>query len=187
MPRTSIERLAAAFARAVEEVGGRCAFVGAMAVSVWGVPRSTSDIDVLVILAPERFARFVTALRRRRLDTTLYDLTDGLSQRSHVTVRDTRSTDHWIDLKFALSAEEREEVLRAARVGPDRLPIAAAEETIAYKIKFGSDQDLRDARGILLARRELDRARILALARHLRVERQWRSLERSVASERGRP
>lgn len=51
------------------------------------------------------------------------------------------------------------------------LRIARPEETVAYKLRYGSEQDLKDARSILVRRAgQMDLGRLRSVARQLGVE-----------------
>lgn len=140
--------LATAFARAVKDAGGRCLFVGALAVSVWGAPRTSQDADVLLLIEEERFPVLVRSLKKHGLETSAFDLADGLRTRSPLTVWAAEGRDLWVDVKMAVSESERSQVLRGVPV--HGVPVSTVEDTIAYKILFGSPKDIEDVRSIVL-------------------------------------
>jgi hypothetical protein len=168
-----VEDTALAFGRAARETGVPYAFVGGIAVMAWGQPRATADVDALVALPPERVAAFVRALARHGLNVDARDLEDSLADGSYVTIFDDGSGFH-VDVKIAARPEERAELERALDVPfrSDLLRIVSPEDTVAFKLHFGTPQDLQDARSILVRQEgRLDTARLRDFARRLGVER----------------
>src|SRR5581483_5417317 len=141
-----VERTALAFDRACTKSGVAYAYVGGVAVLAWGQPRATSDVDALVV-PPATFGAFVEALGREGLVVDPRDLEDARRDGSHVSVFDDATGFH-VDCKMVKSDLERGEVARARIVPFDggKLVVIAPEETIAFKLKFGSPQDVQDAR-----------------------------------------
>lgn len=175
---------ALAFDRACRKAGIRYAFMGGMAVLAWGQPRTTEDVGALVDLPAASIAEFVAALSTESLTVTADDFRDALRDRSHVTIFDEASRFH-VDAVIARSPGEREEVERAARVelGDGALSVVAPEDTIVFKVRFGSPQDLQDARSILVRQAgRLDRARLEDVAERLGVAEALADLERELAS-----
>lgn len=167
-----IERTALAFDRACRAAGVPYAFMGGMAVSAWGQPRATSDVDALIFLASPRAGEFADLLQREGLTVDPRDLAEALSDGGHVTVFDEASVFH-VDCKMATTPAERAELASAREIPYEgaTLRVVAPEETLAFKLLFGSAQDLQDARSILIRQEgRLDLARLRGLARELRVE-----------------
>jgi len=105
-------------------------------------------------------------------------LSDAYDERSHVTVFDQRGPFH-VDVKFARTASEIAEVESGKRIV---LPegaffVTSLEETIAYKLSYGSPQDLEDVRGILaISGEDIDPARLQPLLEDLGVVQAYRRL-----------
>lgn len=179
-----IEDAALAFDRAMDVAGVPYVIVGGIAVMAWGQPRATRNIDTLVALEEGDVERFVEAVEDESFQVDRYAVEKAFEDRSHVTVFDRESAYH-VDVKLALSPEERAEVEAAVVVpfeGGD-LRIAPPEEVVAWKLKFGSPQDLLDARSILVRQGDdLDVDRLVLLAGRLGVEK---ALERLMAEVRG--
>lgn len=178
-----LDEVAFAFDAACERAGVAYCFVGALAVMAWGEPRATTDADALVILRAGELDRLVEALREERLAVDVRDLVDALQDGSHVSIFADDSP-FYVDLKPARSADEREEVERAVVVpmGASKLRVVPPEETVAYKLLFGSPKDVQDARSILVRNRgALDEDRLTALAARLGVEAALADLRRETA------
>lgn len=168
----SVEDTAVAFDRACRASGTAYAFVGGVAVAAWGQPRATTDVDALVVLAPEQADPLRDALLVEGLSVAARDLHDALREGGHVTVFDEQSHFH-VDVALARTPAEREEVERAVDLNflSGNVRVVRAEDIIAFKVLYGTPRDLQDARSILTRQAgRLDHAHLLALARRLRVE-----------------
>ena len=178
----SIRETALAFDRACRRSGVRYALVGGFAVMAWGQPRATTDVDALTRLDGIKLEAFVLELSRERLRASVQDLQDMMREGGHATVLDEESNYH-VDLKPARNAAEREQVDSAQEVVFDDgfLRVASAEHTIAFKIKYGSERDLQDARSILSKLGpDLDQTKLDRLALQLGVRAKLDALRRDV-------
>ena len=178
-----LEATALAFDRATRAAGVSYALIGGFAVSAWGQPRTTSDIDALVDLPEGSIERFLASLQAEGLTTSKEDLHDVLRDGGHVTLFDAGSSFH-VDAKLCRSASEREEVARATEVPflGASLRFVRPEEAIVHKLRFGSEQDLADALSILARQQgRLDEPRLDHLARSLGVAPALQRLRENVA------
>lgn len=167
----SIKETALAFDRACQKASVRYALVGGFAVMAWGQPRATTDVDALARLDGVRLESFANALENEGLRVAVEDLKDVMGRGGHATIFDTRSAYH-VDLKPARSSDERDQV-EAAQTVPfegGQLRVASAEHTIAYKLLYGSERDVQDARSILARLGpDLDKALLRVLAEKLGI------------------
>lgn len=181
-----LEDTALSFDRACRRAGVPYALIGGFAVSAWGQPRTTAVVDALVHLEDASFvASFVDALRADGLSADARDFEDALRGAGHVTVFDEVTVFH-VDVKVARTAAEVEQVASARVVSfhGGELSFARPEDTLAYKLSFGTDQDVKDARSILaLQAGRLDEARLAAIARRLGVTEALRRAQDAVARE----
>lgn len=179
----TLEDTAVAFARACRRAGIPFAVVGGFAVSTWGQPRTTSDVDVLLHLAHERdVPALVAALSAEGLSASPRDVLDTMREGGHVTIFDEATSFH-VDAKITRTPQERAQIADAVEVPfhGDRLRVVRAEDTIAYKLLYGTDQDVKDARGILVRQEgRLDAARLEAQAARLGVLARLRDVERDI-------
>lgn len=174
------EEVALAFDAACREAGVRYVMVGGIAVMAWGQPRTTMDIDTIVSLRRAQVEGFMSALRRHQLRATAQDFLDSMEDGSHVTVHASGSAFH-IEVKLSDSKETETELDRAReeRFEGRSLRIASPEDTIAWKLRFGSPQDVADARSIWIRQKgKLDLAALWATAEALGVDAALRDLER---------
>ncbi len=179
----SRKRTLDAVLRAAEDVlrasGVDHVFVGGVTVLAFGMPRTTSDVDVIAAVKPARVPKIVEGFRRAGFAVSAQDLYDALVEGGHVTVHDTRSV-YRIDLVPARTDAHREALRTKRRVTwrGRRLPFAAPEHTIVMKLRYGSEQDLEDALAIYLRQKARLHLRMLrSFARRTGVTRALRDLE----------
>lgn len=177
-----IDEIALAFDASCHEAGVAYAFMGALAVMAWGEPRATQDADALVDAKPGDAEPLSSSLARRGLAMDPRDLFDAFRDGSHVTITAEDSV-FYVDAKLARSAIEKRQVTEAALI-PFRegsLRVVRPEETIAFKLSFGSPKDIQDARSILVrAADRIERSRLTAFAIQLGVTEQLRAIEKDL-------
>lgn len=137
------------------EVGVDYVIVGGVAVSGWGNVRTTRDVDVIMDLQETDIAGLSDALKKEGFDVTGADIRDAMKEKSHFTIFDTRS-DYYIDAKGCYGGKEKRSLKgrKAVELWGFRIFIASPEDTIANKLVFGSEQDIRDAEGIYVRQME---------------------------------
>jgi hypothetical protein len=135
-------------------------FVGALAVAAFGVPRTTTDVDVIVDYREEDAPRLADSFHRQRFQISAEDLRDARAEGAHCTVHDTLSAFH-VDLSPAVRPRMKDAIRHSVRVRwrGSTLPIADPEHTIVMKLVYGSDQDIEDALGIYVRQRKRLRIR----------------------------
>lgn len=173
--------VAAALDRAASKAGVAYIVVGGLAVSAWGQPRATQGVDIVLDVPADRTDPFLAALAREGLVADPQDFRAARSDQSHVTVFD-RDSQYHVDCKLARTNDEKQQVQRDVTLELEEGPlrVASAEDTIVYKLSFGSPQDRQDTRSILVRRAgRLDRDRMRALAARLGVEGELDDLLRS--------
>lgn len=125
--------------------------VGAVAVSSWGNFRGTCDVDVILSLDEKQLVKLVGAFKRKGFIAETDDAIQALKERSHFTIFDSRSNFH-IDAKGIYTENDRETLERRKKVDVGGLVfyVNSPEDLIANKLLFGSEQDIRDAKGVYL-------------------------------------
>lgn len=135
-----------AAARASAELtglGARFALVGGLAVSTWGEPRYTRDVDLAVAVERDDEAEQLVY----ELSTRGYEVVTIIEQtktKRLATARLRRAEDRavLIDLLFASSGIERE--LAAAAVRVDDVPVSRVGHLLALKVLSESEKRLQD-------------------------------------------
>ena len=164
---TSLEKAVASAARVLED--GRIPYmvIGGMANLIWGVPRTTIDVDVTVWVADRDLPAFLERLR------PVFRL---LPADPVAFARDTRvipsETEEGVRVEFILGQLPFEEQAIRRAVGQPMggmtVRFCTAEDLVAHKIVSQRTRDREDVRGVLQVRKDrLDRAYLDKLVRDL--------------------
>lgn len=133
----------------LRQAGIPSAVVGGIALSVWGEPRATRDVDVRVLLGREEAPRLLSALADQYV--LLADDPQATLQRmGFLFVQD--STGVRLDLLLADTEFDREVVRRARpiEVGPGRvIYVCSAEDLLIYKLISTRPRDHEDAASVV--------------------------------------
>lgn len=160
--------------------------VGGIAVIAWGRPRTTQDIDIIVSHEDLDIQDFANFFRSNGFSIDAEDLRSSFAKQAHATILDKQSSIR-IDLKGAYSAREQESLAhrRKQQVYDHFIFIDSAENLIAHKLLFGSEQDFQDALAVF-ARTEdiLDKERLNKLISSLGVEKEFSLLEKTIRDYR---
>lgn len=129
------------------------AFLGGLAVQYWGEPRATRDLDVVVLVAPERVEDFFNAtLQRFRARSP-----DALAfARQHRMLLVSTADGIPIDISLGIPGYEEEVIRRAVAVSFPGLPptrLLSAEDLIIHKCIAGRPRDTEDVERILIRQR----------------------------------
>lgn len=158
-------------------------FVGALAVAAFGVPRTTTAVDVIVDYREEDAPRLAESFHRQSFQVSAEDLRDARDEGAHCTVHDTHS-EFRVDVAPAARPRAKDAIRHSVRVGwrGSTLPIADPKHTIVMKLVYGSDQDAEDALGIFVRqRRRLKMRRMREFASRQGVLKALRELERKAS------
>ena len=138
-----VSRTAAKAAADLTEVGVRFALVGGLAVSTWGEPRYTRDVDFAVgVERDDEAERVVHELSARGYEVMA--IVEQTETKRLATARLRRSEERrvFVDLLFASSGIEREIAIGAARV--DDMPVGRIGHLLALKVLSESERRLQD-------------------------------------------
>jgi len=167
-------------ARALEAHGIPYMLTGSLASSMYGIPRATNDIDI--VIAPERaqLLSFLQQLERVGLTLHIQTAINALRNRTQFNVIDFRrgwKVDLIIqkDREFSKTEFERKETHEVEGM---RLSLATPEDVLIAKLEWAklgeSDQQIVDAAGILKMQRDgLDFEYMQRWVRLLELEPQW--------------
>lgn len=125
--------------------------VGGLVVNFHGLPRTTMDIDLILQIDEKDIQKLVDFLKRNNFFASVEDLKEALKTRTHCTVQDKKSMIR-LDIRGIYNDMDRRTFGRRMSFGYKgiKIYIASAEDTIANKLVFGSEQDLKDAEGIYI-------------------------------------
>ena len=156
-------RALAAFAAAAAELDARWYLFGAQAVAIYGVPRTTADLDVTIDLGDTPTTALVAAAARAGLDARIADPQFVAETRVLPVVH---AVTGWpIDIVLAGPGLEHEFLAgaRTMRVAGLRIPVIAPEHLVITKLLAGRAKDLEDIRALLRQRALLDHAALDAI------------------------
>lgn len=167
--------------RALGQARVRYCLIGGLAAGIYGLERSTNDVDLQAEVDPESWPRVVGALRREGFRFSgpwrhAGPEGPGLRVRSAGTRVEA-------DLIWARSAADRMMIARRRRVTifDVRAWVCSPEDLILMKLEAGRGQDELDVRGILAVQaRRLDRRRLLLDAGTLGRRRRLVALAREA-------
>lgn len=156
--------------------------VGGLVVILQGVPRTTFDVDLILQIPESKIKSFITFLIRNDLFANEEDLRVAFKEKSHCTIEDKKSMLR-LDIK-GIYTEFDEETLKRRKsfnYKGTKLYIASPEDTIASKLLFGSEQDIKDAEGIYVRQRgKLDLNYLKKRCRKLNVYSEFLAMKKIV-------
>ncbi len=124
--------------------------VGGLAVQYWGEPRTTRDVDVTILVTPERFEVIANEILQRFRPR----MSDALSfAQRHRILLVSSSQGFPIDISLGIPGYEEEVMRRAARVsfkGMPEMRLICAEDLIVHKCVAGRARDREDVERILI-------------------------------------
>ncbi|MEW6222733.1 MAG: DUF6036 family nucleotidyltransferase [Candidatus Hadarchaeota archaeon] len=183
----TLEDVTKEVAKILGALGIEYAIVGGVAVAGWGNLRTTRDVDVVIDLQSDRVKEFVRAFKKRGFSIGEQDVLDALKEKGHFTIFDNRSVYH-VDAKGAYGGRELKtiETRKKTRIKGSDAYIASAEDTIANKLVFGSEQDLRDAEGIFIRQAgRLDLKYLERICKAMGVGKELAGLKRAARGASG--
>lgn len=133
--------------------------VGGATVGVYGVIRSTEDLDFMIMLKhteDKKITTLVKCLRENELSITKEELKKGLEEHSHITVFDLKNPLLRLDLKQIRTELDYSTYNLRKKIdlfgSGKNFWISSPESLIVVKLQpgFQSEKDLDDVRGILL-------------------------------------
>ena len=164
-PRTAPGELLAAVSDVLSRWGDRWYLFGAQAVTLWGRPRLTADVDITVHLDPEDAAGFCADMERAAFQLLVSDR-ESFVARTRVLPFLHQPTQLPLDVVLAGPGLEQQFLQRAVRVDIEgvSVPVISPEDLVVVKILAGRPKDIEDVRSVLARRAgTLDRERIRSL------------------------
>ncbi len=156
--------------------------VGGLAVLFYGIPRTTMDIDIIIPMDRGETRRFVEFLNENDFFADAEDIKTAFEEKSHATIEDKTSMVR-LDIKGIYSENDRITLGRRRRVSLAGFAffVASPEDTIANKLLFGSEQDVKDAEGIYARQFEnLDMAYLEKRCKKLGVYEEFLTMKKRV-------
>jgi hypothetical protein len=164
-PPSGAALVLAALAEVARKRAVRWYLFGAQAVAVYGVARTSADVDVTVDLAAAQARSFVADMRRAGFALRVPDV-DGFVASTRVLPFTHRDSGFPLDVVLAGPGIEQAflEEVRLMSFEGIQVPVLSPADLIVTKILAGRPRDLEDVRGVLRqpnVRLDLTRARSL--------------------------
>jgi hypothetical protein len=177
------EEVAVALDNSANKAGVSYAIVGGFAISVWGRPRYSEDVDCLIKIPRESVEKFKQSLNDQHLQVDPLDVSDASNELvERLTIHDFDSSFR-IDCKVAKTRSEIDQIQNSESVsiGTGSVKISRPEDIIAYKLKHGGSSTIEDVRSILRNQRgKLDDEYLDDLATGLGVSAQLQSIKKTI-------
>lgn len=161
---------------------------GSVVSAIYGTPRSTQDVDLVVAGTPDQIRQFVRSLPQTDYYVDLDAALDAMHRESQFNIVD-HATGWKVDLIARKSrAFSREEFDRRTTIDLHgvRVSAATAEDVLIAKLEWAklgqSERQLEDVAGILRVQSTLDRPYIERWVCELQLESQWKTAQ-SMAHE----
>ena len=151
------EQLLESIAQGLERLGIPYMVIGGQAVLVYGEPRLTRDIDVILGADPGRLGELLDWVRGRGWRVLVETPAEFVARTMVLPCLDP-STGIGVDLVFSFSFYEQQALKRARRVsmGKTEVCFASLEDLIIHKILAARPRDLEDVSSMLCKNRTLD-------------------------------
>ena len=169
---------------ALDEAGVPFMLTGSLASTLYGEPRSTVDVDVVVVLSGASLPALLRALPEEEFYVSEDAAFDALRRQGQFNVIHLE-TGWKIDLilrkRRAFSEEEFERRVKREVLGV-QLPVCSPEDSVLSKLEWakkggGSERQLRDVAGIVALQGDaLDQAYIHRWAEALGVAELWQAV-----------
>ena len=172
---------------ALEMHGVPYMLTGSLASSLYGIPRATNDIDIVIAPAREQLLALVQMFQRVGLTVANESAISAFRNRSQFNAVDF-SRGLKVDLilrkdrEFSVAEFERRSTVEVAGM---RLTLASPEDVLIAKLEWAkmgdSERQIADAAGILKTQGEaLDLPYIEKWVRALELQQQWEAARRSA-------
>ena len=125
------------------------AIIGGVAVIAFGIPLTTMYADYIIDMEIEGMKRLAGFLGENGFFSTPEEIEMAVRERSHFTAIE-RSSLIRLDIKGVHEPQERRTLKnrRAIEYNGFKMYFASPEDTVAHKLLYGSEQDMKDAEGI---------------------------------------
>lgn len=173
--KETVEKIAAI----ARENGLDLVFMGGIAVSAWGIPRATYDVDLLLDVGMDGVKKFLKVMAREGLTGETKKAIHTIKGLSYMTLTEVEIKRHKMHVDvFLAKGEFAHSVLarkRIVRIGTLAIPLISPEDLIIYKLIARRERNLEDIQDILAAqKKKLDIAYIGEWAEKTGVAAFWK-------------
>jgi len=149
--------------------------VGGITIAIWGRPRATEDVDLLIDIDEPGIDALAQYLDDHDIRIDRDAAKKAVREGRAFPMYDTWSI-HWVDAKTPTRPIDRFTLERATHIelAEESVPVATPEDVILHKLLARRDQDILDARSIILRREtDLDLDYIANRVRELGIGSAW--------------
>ncbi len=141
--------------KALNESKIRYVVVGGVAASIFGRPRTTMDIDVIIENDKDGITKIQRVLKKNGFEFGENEIQIAIEEKSHCSIY-FRDYPYRIDLQGVYSALDRRSMENqiVEIVFEEKMSVEKPEDLIIAKLVYGSSQDLEDAQAIILRQGE---------------------------------
>ncbi len=158
------------------------AVVGGICVAIWGRPRATEDVDLLIDIDETQLPALCDHLKEHNIRIDLEKARKAVRDGTSFPLYDSWSI-HWVDARVPTRPIDRITLERATTIelAEEPVSIATPEDVILSKLMGSKSQDLLDARSIVLRRDgDLDLEYLQNRVRELKMEAQWEKVRPEI-------
>ena len=125
---------------------------------MYGEPRLTKNIDIIMDVGRDELGRVLEVLKKAGLETIVPDPEDFVEKTMVLPSRD-KDSGFRVDLIFSDSAYEKEAFARSKKlkVGDTHVSFISPEDLVIHKVIAGRPRDIEDAKSVLINNPSLDR------------------------------
>ena len=151
------------------------AFTGAFAVSYYGFPRLSTDIDILVEKNQNKLLRLANLLLDSGYDITITDIHEAIEECSHFPVFHRERMFPYFDFKVACEKDELSSINNCKTINYHGLKckIVSVEDLIVKKLEWN---DIKDVQVMLLRCKEIDREKLEKMSKEKSVYKKLQKL-----------
>lgn len=147
-----------ALGQVIEKLDNRGVVIGGIAVSLLARPRTTLDVDAIILLSTEDVPKLLDIASRYGFKPRISDPVD-FAVRSHVVLLRHEPSGISVDISLGMLPFEEEVVSRSTLYHGEHfsIPLASPEDLVILKAMAYRPQDLLDIRTIVETNPNLDR------------------------------
>lgn len=153
---------------ALNKLGVAYAFTGAFAVSYYGFPRFSTDIDVLIEKSRNKLFKLLRQLRILGYDVIESDVQKAIEECSHFSVFHKMTMFPYFDFKIACDEDEASAIQNSRVVDYHgvKCKVVSVEDLVIKKLEWN---DLKDVEVILIRHKDIDMKELKKKAREKSV------------------
>lgn len=157
-------------------------FVGGIAVIVYGNPRTTVDLDLIVRLNEKEIETFSKYLQNEGFFCDPKDIKSAFEEGTHFSAEEKESLFR-LDI-IGVNNKRAEKTLKNRNLIEHEginMYVASPEDTIANKLLYGSEQDIKDAESVFIRQMEnLDDEYLQKLCEQIGVEEKFNTMKEEI-------